>query len=202
MSNSGGKSSDDDATKVIYNKVDRLQQTVMVPDRNAPDAVAGKVIGIADVRGAKMPGQDGAGKGDATVFVPAQAGQTAQGTAFDPVVGWLVVIDGPGRGQFRPVYYGQNSLGRGEDLRIALDFGDQRISREAHAFVIYDEYERQFFVKDNGKSNIVRLNGNMVLTPTEIKTRDTISVGQTTLLFVALCDGTFDWLANDAQKSS
>jgi len=33
--------------------------------------------------------------------------------------------------------------------------------------------------------------------PTEIQDRDEIAVGDTTLLFVALCNDNFDWLANN-----
>jgi hypothetical protein len=111
-------------------------------------------------------------------------------------------VEGPGRGQFRPIHYGQNAVGRGQDLRVSIDFGDQRISREAHAFVIYDEMQRKFFVRDNGKSNIVRLNGNAVLAPTQLGDRDTISIGDTTLLFVPLCDQNFDWLAGNASATA
>jgi hypothetical protein len=162
----------DDATKVIYSNTNR-GQTVIVPNRG----------------------------GDKTVMVPAGLeGQST--TAFDPVVGWLVVVDGPGRGQFRPIFYGQNAVGRGQDLRVSIDFGDQRISREAHAFVVYDEVQRKFFVRDNGKSAIVRLNGNAVLTPTQLRDRDMISIGETTLMFVPLCDQSFDWLAGNAPTTA
>ena len=32
----------------------------------------------------------------------------------DPVVGWLVVVGGPGLGAFRPIYEGNNTVGRGK----------------------------------------------------------------------------------------
>lgn len=164
---------DTDATKVIFTKTDNDKQTVMMP----------------------IAGNTGA-RGGETVMVPAGAA----GPSADPVVGWLVVIDGPGKGQFRPVYFGQNSVGRASEMRVSIDFGDQRISREAHAFIIFDERQRKYFVRDNGKSNIVRLNGSPVLTPVELQDRDQISIGETTLLFVALCDHRFDWQPNDASR--
>lgn len=172
---------DDDATKVIFSKVDR-SKTQMVGGENSNPA--------------------GRPAGDATVFVPASGPATSTVMTADPVVGWLVVAEGPGKGQFRPMFYGQNSVGRDTSMRVSIDFGDSRISREAHAFVVYDEVERKYFVKDNGKSNIVRLNGNMVLTPTEMRDRDKISIGETTLLFVALCDASFDWFNGNAPKTA
>lgn len=174
-----GNKSDDEATKVIFTKSDRGQQTVLIPTGNAPSS-------------------------DATVMVPsaAAAAGSQPGVVFDPVVGWLVVVDGLGRGQFRPIFYGQNSVGRGHDLRVSIDFGDQRISREAHAFLIYDEVERKYFIRDNGKSSIVRLNGNAVLAPSELRDRDLVTIGETTMLFVALCDPNFDWIQSNAPKTA
>lgn len=131
---------------------------------------------------------------------PEPAGQTAQ-TKFDPPVGWLVVREGPGRGSYRPVFYGQNAIGRSATQRINLDFGDLRISREEHAFLIYDEISRRFYLRDNGKTNLVRINGVPVMAPTEIYHQDQITIGSTQLLFVALCGHGFDWLADEQTHS-
>lgn len=173
MTRSGNRSSDDDATKVIFTKIGGDQPTEIIPNRSSD-----------------------------TVMVPSGVTEAQSKSAFDPVVGWLVVMQGLGQGQFRPIRYGQNALGRGSDLRISIDFGDQRISREPHAYVIYDEVKRRFFIRDNGKSNIVRLNGEAVLTIAELNDRDRILIGETTLLFVALCDDNFDWLVYNATKTA
>ena len=122
-------------------------------------------------------------------------------TKFDPPVGWLVIREGPGRGSYRPVFYGQNAIGRSATQRINLDFGDLRISREEHAFLIYDEISRRFYLRDNGKTNLVRINGVPVMAPTEIYHQDQITIGSTQLLFVALCGHGFDWLADEATHS-
>ena len=50
----------------------------------------------------------------------------------DPTVGWVVVINGPGKGRSLPLGYGMNKIGRDATQRIALDFGDKEISRENH----------------------------------------------------------------------
>lgn len=182
--------SDNDATKVIFQKAPAHQETVIMPDRLR---AAGRTSGTA------APSDAAVG---ATVFVPFGHGTGASEKDFNPVAGWLVIVDGPGRGNFRPVFYGQNSIGRNADLKIVLDYGDNGISREAHAFLIYDEVAHRFFIKDNGQSNIIRLNGAAVLTLTDLHDRDRLTIGQTTLLFVALCDANFDWLTNDAAKAT
>ena len=56
-----------------------------------------------------------------------------------------------------------NSVGRGEGQRIWIDFGDSRISRESHAFVIYDGENRRFYVAHGGGENLTYLNGDLVL---------------------------------------
>ena len=138
----------------------------------------------------------GSSAADQTVLVHQMAGAQKK-KSFDPVVAWLVVTAGPGRGEFRAVKYGQNSVGRGEDQRICLDIGDEKISRDAHAYVVYDERQRKFFVKDGGKSNLIRRNGEPVLAPTEMAHGDLLSLGDTELTFVAFCGPNFDWLDGD-----
>jgi len=111
----------------------------------------------------------------------------------DPVAGWLVVVKGPGRGGFRPIFVGMNSVGRDAGQRISLNFGDDMISREEHAFIAYDEEERRFYLQHGGKANLVRLGGRPVLSPTELQPNDLIRIGKTTLRFIPLCGSEFAW---------
>lgn len=108
-------------------------------------------------------------------------------------VGWLVVVDGPGKGCSREIYYGMNSVGRSPDERISLDFGDTAISREAHAYIVYDEKQSDFYIQHGGKSNLVRLNGSPVLAPQPLKHGDMVEMGKSQLMFVPLCGESFSW---------
>ncbi len=136
--------------------------------------------------------------GDAAATRYVHEAGTPRGAApgIDPVVGWLVVVDGPGKGASRTVHYGQNAVGRGPGQRIALDFGDDQISREAHAYVVYDERKRQFFVNHGGRTNLVRRNGEPVMAPVALAALDVIEIGRTKLQFVPFCGPGFDWLAS------
>jgi hypothetical protein len=111
----------------------------------------------------------------------------------EPVVGWLVVVRGPGRGSFRPIFVGMNSVGRDASQRISLNFGDDMISRQDHAFVAYDEETRRFYLQHGGKSNLVRLGSRPVLSPTELQPYDLMRIGKTTLRFVPFCGPDFAW---------
>jgi hypothetical protein len=125
---------------------------------------------------------------------PMAAGPVARpaGPAQFPV-GWVVVIDGPGRGAAFTLAAGVSSIGRDETQAIQLDFGDTAISRQMHAAVAYDPETRGFFLGHGGKSNIVRLNGRPVLSTEDLKDGDVIRIGETTLKLVAFCGRNFDW---------
>jgi hypothetical protein len=112
---------------------------------------------------------------------------------FELAAGWLVIIDGPGRGVTREIYYGMNSVGRGQGERISLDFGDTSISREAHAYIVFDEKKSDFYIQHGGKSNLVRLNDVPVLAPIQMKKGDVIEIGATRVMFVPLCGDDFSW---------
>ena len=111
----------------------------------------------------------------------------------DPIVGWLVVVDGPGRGSSVRLGMGQNSLGRGSNARARINFGDDQISRSDHAMIAYDPKGNTFHIIPGGGPNLAYLENSAVLAPTPLPTRSRIVLGETTLRFVALCDGHFDW---------
>jgi hypothetical protein len=112
----------------------------------------------------------------------------------DPVVGWLVVLSGPGKGNFRPIFSGSNTIGRSPGQRIPVDFGDDAISSEKQAFLVYDGRKRQYQLVPNlERPNLVHLNDSALLANGELKPHDKITMGRTTLLFVPLCGPDFDW---------
>ncbi|MDX2290167.1 MAG: FHA domain-containing protein [Hyphomicrobiaceae bacterium] len=111
-----------------------------------------------------------------------------------PVVGWLVVIAGPGRGKSRPIYWGNNSIGRDLNQHIALDFGDMAISGTEQAYLRYNPRDRSFTLVPNlAKSNFVTVNDDTPMVPTVLQPLDRIGMGITTLCFVPFCGAQFDW---------
>jgi predicted component of type VI protein secretion system len=108
-------------------------------------------------------------------------------------VGWIVVAEGPGRGESFSLLSGMSQIGRGEDQAIQLDFGDNSISRTNHAAIVFDPEGKEFLLGHGGKSNIVRLNNKPLISNETLKTGDIIRIGETVLRFVALCDKSFNW---------
>ncbi len=110
-----------------------------------------------------------------------------------PVVGWLVVVKGPGRGNFVPLGYGRNSIGRAPSERACLNFGDTNISRAHHAAVTYDPRGRKFYLTHGDSDNLTYLGDRPVLSVEELPPFAHISIGETVLRFVPLCGDEFDW---------
>ena len=135
------------------------------------------------------------GGGDPFAAQGAQAGEAQQFTEFP--VGWIVVVDGPGRGSAFTIYNGVAQIGRGEGQSVRLDFGDNSISRENHAAIAYDPEQRKFYLGHGGKANLVRLNNRPVLSTEELENGNLIRIGETTIRFVALCGSDFDWSAKE-----
>lgn len=118
-------------------------------------------------------------------------GGKADGDIAEPVVGWLVCIEGPARGTDYRLHAGYNYIGRESgDVRIR---GDQQISRQNHAMVAYDSGEHLYFVGPSAGRNLIKVNGHAVLQAVEIKNYDVISIGTTKLIFVGLCGQQFSW---------
>ena len=111
----------------------------------------------------------------------------------DPVTGWLVIVSGPGVGRDLRVGVGRNDLGRDRGNRIALPYGDRKISRRAHLWINYDPLNRAFSVAPGSGANLAYLNEAAIEERMPLPDRATISVGETKLLFVAFCGDGFTW---------
>lgn len=118
-------------------------------------------------------------------------GDQNDGGQAEPVVGWLVCIEGPVRGVDYRIHAGYNYIGREMgDIHIQ---GDQQISRQNHAMIAYDSSEHTYFVGPAAGRNLIKVNGKTVLNAVEIQSYDIISIGTTKLIFVALCGEKFSW---------
>ena len=111
----------------------------------------------------------------------------------DPPVGWLVVVRGPGSGRVLTLGNGMNSLGRGAQARVRIDFGDDTIARSNHARLAYEPRRRTFHLSHGDGANLTYLDGEVVMKPIEIASGACIEMGETTLRFQAFCGKEFDW---------
>lgn len=128
--------------------------------------------------------------------VPSNEGKTVglymKKEGIDPVVGWLVCIDGNDRGKDYRIHTDKNAIGRSEKNDITIS-GDSTISRENHATIVYDPKKRQFRLLAGGGRGLVYLNDEAVDFGSVLKENDTIEIGETKLLFVPFCGDNFNW---------
>ncbi len=112
----------------------------------------------------------------------------------EPVVGWLVVVGGPGIGAHRPIFTGSNTIGSDPGQRIPIDFGDEYISRQEQAYIRYDADDRQFlFIPNLAKTNVVSIDNVKPTSAVRLMPYDIISMGDTQLVFIPFCGEEFDW---------
>lgn len=120
-------------------------------------------------------------------------------TGMDPVVGWLVCVDGPEKGRDYRIRSEKNYIGRDSSMDICIG-GDETISRENHAMVSFNPKNLHFRIAPGNSRGLVYLNGEEVGVPEDLKSYDLIEIGQCKLLFVAFCGEKFQW-GQDAVES-
>lgn len=117
-----------------------------------------------------------------------------EGAEIDPVVGWLVIVRGPGTGYSVPLGAGMNTIGRGDGARAPLPFGDTLISSEDHARIIYDDSSRSFFIAHGSGKNISRVDGQLLANTLPLEDNALIELSREThLRFRQFCSAEFDW---------
>lgn len=111
---------------------------------------------------------------------------------IDPICGWLVVIDGPRKGQGFNLHAGKNFIGRADDMDVQI-LGDLQISRRNHAIIAYDPKNRQFMLVPGESEGLVYLNSQSVFQATNLTDMSLIQLGETTLVFRPFCGDNWAW---------
>ena len=111
---------------------------------------------------------------------------------IEPVVGWLVCVEGPDKGKDYRIWAKNNTIGRSEKMDICIK-GDTTISRENHARLAYDEKHNKYHLIPAESTNNIYLNDEPIYVPSVIEAYDVIEFGETKLIFVPLCNDKFTW---------
>jgi len=112
---------------------------------------------------------------------------------IDPVVGWLVCVEGADKGRDFRIRMGQNTIGRGDNVNISIK-GDNTISSQSHAArVIYEPVAREFVLIPGQGRALTYLNGSGVYMPTPLAPFNRVKIGNTELIFLPLCGEEFAW---------
>jgi hypothetical protein len=137
----------------------------------------------------------------------AEGAPPREDSVMNPVVGWLVAIEGPRgvKGRDFRLFAEGNTIGRDNNNRVVIK--DDAVGNDAHALLTYDPLssDNAFYVERGGVHLIWRLNNvapegdlarferEAILTVTRLNPYDVIQIGNTQLLFVPLCNREFSW---------
>ncbi|MDO5574485.1 MAG: FHA domain-containing protein [bacterium] len=110
----------------------------------------------------------------------------------EPVVGWLVCIEGEHFGEDFKLKSGRNFIGRASNMDVSLS-GDVSVSREKHAIVVYEPRGRIFITQPGESSELFYLNDEVVLSNVTMKVNDILSIGKTKLMLIPCCSEAFCW---------
>ena len=119
-------------------------------------------------------------------------GAEAVGSKNDPVVGWFVCLTGPDRGRDFRLHAEKNFVGRSPLMDVCLA-GDESVSRDRHALVIFDPKKQVFWAMPGEASGLVYLNGDIVHSPVQMRRDDVLEVGQTKLVLIPFCGEKYSW---------
>ena len=150
------------------------------------NAAGGDSIGSTrPLDGGVMKNNDRLGEGVTVAIMVKEKG-------IDPVVGWLVCIEGGDKGRDYRIHAERNFIGRGENMDICIH-NDDTISRESHAILSFDPRKNVFRIYPGESKGIVYLNDEEVTSATGLKDYDLIELGTTKLMFISFCGERFKW---------
>jgi hypothetical protein len=106
------------------------------------------------------------------------------------VVGWLVGLNGPLRGEAFPVRMGRNVIGR--DRRSDIVINDDQASSH-HADLVFRPEERRFILMDHNSTNGTYVNELEIEPRRDLVNKDIIRIGSHRFVFTPLCHDGFHW---------
>lgn len=106
------------------------------------------------------------------------------------VVGWLVSLNGPSRGEAFPVRMGRNVIGR--DRRSDIVINDDQASSH-HADLVFRPEERRFILMDHNSTNGTYVNEMEIEPRRDLAEKDIVRIGSHRFLFSPLCHDGFHW---------
>lgn len=123
---------------------------------------------------------------------PITIGVMKRELGIDPVVGWLVCIEGSEKGKDYHLYGRINTVGKNEDMDVCIH-GDNSITGNIHVKIAYDPKTNNFYIVPGNASDNTYLNDEPIYSQKRLSAYDLIEMGSTKLLFIPLCGQQFSW---------
>ena len=119
-------------------------------------------------------------------------GEFKRKLGYEPVVGWLVCVEGPEVGKDYRLFGRINSIGRAEGNDVVLA-QEHTVSQKNHVRLAYDAKHNNFQLIPGEGTNVTYLNDEPLYVPQKLNACDVLEMGDTKLIFVPLCSERFRW---------
>lgn len=119
-------------------------------------------------------------------------GEFKRKLGYEPVVGWLVCVEGPEVGKDYRLFGRINSIGRAEGNDVVLA-QEHTVSQKNHVRLAYDAKHNNFQLIPGEGTNVTYLNDEPLYVPQKLNAYDVLEMGATKLIFVPLCSERFHW---------
>ena len=124
-------------------------------------------------------------------------GEFKRKLGYEPVVGWLVCVEGPEVGKDYRLYGRINTIGRAEDNDVVLA-QEHTVSQKNHVRLAYDAKHNNYQLIPGDGSNVTYLNDEPLYVPQRLNAYDILEMGETKLMFIPLCNDRFRWPTSKA----
>ena len=112
-------------------------------------------------------------------------GEFKRKLGYEPVVGWLVCVEGPEVGKDYRLFGRINSIGRAEGNDVVLA-QEHTVSQKNHVRLAYDAKHNNFQLIPGEGTNVTYLNDEPLYVPQKLNAYDVLEMGDTKLIFVPL----------------
>ena len=119
-------------------------------------------------------------------------GEFKRKLGYEPVVGWLVCVEGPEVGKDYRLFGRINSIGRAEGNDVVLA-QEHTVSQKNHVRLAYDAKHNNFQLIPGEGTNVTYLNEEPLYVPQKLNAYDVLEMGATKLIFLPLCSERFRW---------
>ena len=119
-------------------------------------------------------------------------GEFKRKLGYEPVVGWLVCVEGPEVGKDYRLFGRINSIGRAEGNDVVLA-QEHTVSQKNHVRLAYDAKHNNFQLIPGEGTNVTYLNDEPLYVPQKLNAYDVLEMGDTKLIFVPLCSERLHW---------
>ena len=119
-------------------------------------------------------------------------GEFKRKLGYEPVVGWLVCVEGPEVGKDYRLFGRINAIGRAEGNDVVLA-QEHTVSQKNHVRLAYDAKHNNSQLIPGEGTNVTYLNDEPLYVPQKLNAYDVLEMGDTKLIFVPLCNERFHW---------